>query len=64
MNGPATQPVSADATATTPHPIPNAFPFLVPNPASFITGEPLAVQGRMSIELPSTIATRLTGLEI
>ena len=64
VNGPATVPVSATAPASTPHPIPNAFSFLVPDPAGFTTREPLAVHGRMSIELLSTIAARLTGMDI
>ena len=52
------------AAATTPHPIPNAVLNLVRNPASFITRESLTVDHRMPIELPATIATRLTGLEV
>ena len=44
--------------------IANAALFLVSDLASFISGESLVVDGGMSIELPGSIAGRLTGLEV
>ena len=43
--------------------IANAVLFLVSDLAGFVTGESLVVDGGMSIELPGSIATRMTGLE-
>ena len=44
--------------------IPNSVLNLVSNLASFVNGESLVVDGGLSIELPGSAATRLTGLEV
>ena len=44
--------------------IANAVLFLVSDLAGFVTGESLVVDGGLSIELPGSATTRLTGLEV
>ena len=44
--------------------IANAVLFLVSDLAGFVSGESLVVDGGMSIELPGSIASRITGLEV
>ena len=42
----------------------NAVLFLVSDLASFVTGESLVFDSGISIQLPGSIASRMTGLEV